>query len=69
MGRRGGATRTRWGGWWGGVLVISCGIFECVVIAIVGIIGLLVSGSCAARLPRWEGAPVCRAIWQWRGGV
>ena len=51
------------------MLVISCGIFECVVIVIVGIIGLSVSGSCASRLPRWEGAPVVGAIWKRRGGV
>jgi hypothetical protein len=51
------------------VLVISCVIFKCVVVAIVGIVGLLVSSSCATRLPRWKGAPVVRAIWKWRGGV
>ena len=58
------------GGIVGGVLVISCAIFKCVVVAIVGIVGLLmVSSSSASCLPRWEGAPVIRAIWQWCGGV
>ena len=65
----GGATRTRWGGLWGGVLVISCVIFKCVVVAIVGIVGLSVSSSCATRLPRWKGGPVVRAIWKHCGGV
>ena len=58
-----------WGGLWGGVLVISCVIFKCVIVAIVGIVGLLVSSSSATCLPRWKGAPVVRAIWKRRGGV
>ena len=58
-----------WGGLWGGELVISCVIFKCVLVAIVGIGGLLVSSSCATRLPRWKGAPVVRAIWKRHGGV
>ena len=65
----GGAARTGWGGLWGGVLVISCVIFKCVVVAIVGIVGLLVSCSRATCLPRWKGAPVVRAIWKRRGGL
>ena len=65
----GGAARTGWGGLWRGVLVISCVIFKCVVVAIVGIIGWSVSSSCTTRLPRWKGAPVVRAIWEHRGGM
>ena len=44
-------------------------VFKCVFVAIVGVVGLLVSSSSASCLPRWEGAPVIRAIWQWCGGV
>ena len=51
------------------MLVISCVIFKCVVIAIGGIVGLLVSISSAICLPGWKGAPVIRAIWKRRGGV
>jgi hypothetical protein len=65
----GGVARTGWGGLWGGVLVISCVIFKCVVIANGGIVGLLVSSSSATCLPGWKGAPVIRAIWERRGGV
>jgi hypothetical protein len=65
-----GAAWTGWGGLWGGVLVVSCAIFKCVFVAVVGVVvGLLVSSSSASCLPRWEGAPVIRAIWQWCGGV
>ena len=60
---------TGWGGLWGDVRVTFCVIFKCVVVAVGGIVGLLVSSCSAARLPGGNGGPVIRLIWEQRGGV
>ena len=57
------------GGLWGDVRVIFCVIFECVVVTVGGVVGLLVFSCGVRRLPGWEGAPVIRSIWERRGGV